>query len=88
MNSELLVRKNIDWLTGLRFFAAFVVLIAHAMDVAFSGDQFKSIYSYELALFGMSLFFCLSGFVIYYNYGELLVKNPIIGTYNFVIARL
>jgi peptidoglycan/LPS O-acetylase OafA/YrhL len=65
-------------LTGLRGVAAFAVLIGHALDTTFvySGQTWWQPFSTRLAVFGMSLFFVLSGFVIAYNYIPLFTKEP------------
>ena len=61
-------RGKIDSLTSLRFFAALAVLTHHGADwlpEAFSGV------THGYADPGVSFFFCLSGFVLFHNYGEL-----------------
>jgi peptidoglycan/LPS O-acetylase OafA/YrhL len=35
----------------------------------------------------MTLFFVLSGFVVHYNYSHSFKENPILGLYNFFVAR-
>ena len=64
-------------LTGLRFFAAFFVLIAHLLSQIFHQDQTNIAVSLlnSLSGIGMPLFFVLSGFVLQYNYAGFL-KNP------------
>ncbi len=59
-------------LTGLRFVAAFSILLAHATDQSFSpfGVKGLSLFAGGLAFFGMSLFFTLSGCVLMLNYGH------------------
>lgn len=82
--------KDIPALTGLRFFAAFFVLIAHGllMVMPFKGTA-PSWYAltYSLSGEGMTLFFVLSGFVIHYNYSVSIREDKLIGVYNFFIAR-
>ncbi len=72
-------------LTGLRGIAAYSVLLAHASDT-FLPNLHQ--YAPRLAYFGMSLFFSLSGFVIYYNYAELFRSERLgIATWTFFTAR-
>src|SRR5262245_18032940 len=79
--------KQIPALTGLRFFAAFTVVLAHG---TLSMAQFDNSPSAIFALrnfssLGMTLFFVLSGFVIHYSYRTSL-HQPY-GFYNFIVAR-
>jgi peptidoglycan/LPS O-acetylase OafA/YrhL len=72
-------------LTGLRGVAAYSVLIAHAIDFARPGQV---PFVFGLSYFGMSLFFCLSGFVIHYNYGRSFLENPTgAAARDFLVAR-
>jgi hypothetical protein len=62
---------EIPGLTGLRFLAAFSVLIAHGAAVLMHGHERLGSVPYwvtQVSGFGMTLFFVLSGFVIHYNY--------------------
>ena len=79
---RVLKHPEIAALTGLRGIAAYTVLLAHAIDFAFTG-RFHA-YVVGLAYFGMSLFFVLSGFVIYYNYADI---RGLSGGYRFFVAR-
>src|SRR5215211_6237221 len=66
-------------LTGLRFLAAFFVFIGHATPalVKFSPELvLLQLISSVLTSAGMTLFFTLSGFVIHYNYAEI-VESPV-----------
>src|SRR5690348_7482201 len=68
------VRKTqIDSLHGLRFTAAFFILIMHACHWIARFDNSDLIPRIGTApgVFGMPLFFVLSGFVIQYNYAPL-----------------
>lgn len=83
------MRAPIPALTGLRFVAALCVVISHAIPkiVPFayaSPPKIVDLLS-PLSAAGMSLFFVLSGFVIYYNYSET-IGSPA-GLYNFFVAR-
>jgi peptidoglycan/LPS O-acetylase OafA/YrhL len=59
-------RDSVPALTGLRFVAAFCVLIAHSVTVLMIGHDVYWIK--QASGFGMTLFFVLSGFVVHYNY--------------------
>jgi Acyltransferase family len=71
-------RRDIPALTGLRFLAAFSVAVAHAASISLRLEQPPSWFSAiqncleTTAGFGMTLFFVLSGFVIHYNYRNLI----------------
>jgi peptidoglycan/LPS O-acetylase OafA/YrhL len=82
-------RAPIDSLTGLRFIAAFSVLVAHAANwlVSFQPSvTFVDYFGYGSAI-GMPLFFVLSGFVIHYNYARQFRIGFVTPTVNFFIAR-
>ena len=64
--ASLIHRDTVPGLTGLRFVAAFCVLIAHSVTVLMGGHEVYWIK--QASGFGMTLFFVLSGFVIHYNY--------------------
>jgi peptidoglycan/LPS O-acetylase OafA/YrhL len=74
--------KQLPVLTGLRGVAAYAVLVAHAIDIAFIGRRHADVVG--LAYFGMSLFFVLSGFVIAYNYPDV---RGLQGSWRFFVAR-
>jgi peptidoglycan/LPS O-acetylase OafA/YrhL len=62
-------------LTGLRALAAFMVFFHHVNPFRDEG-QFKLLYSFTHELYiGVSLFFVLSGFLIYWRYADLLIQN-------------
>jgi peptidoglycan/LPS O-acetylase OafA/YrhL len=65
--------KRLDALTGLRFFAAFFILFSHASEwvAPFRNSDAIAHYGGAPSIYGMPLFFVLSGFVIQYNYGSL-----------------
>lgn len=60
-------------LHGLRFLAAFSILILHSFGWigAFSNSSVFAYVGNVFGIFGMPLFFVLSGFVIHYNYARL-----------------
>jgi peptidoglycan/LPS O-acetylase OafA/YrhL len=83
--------KALPALTGLRFFAAFFVVMGHAMTafVTFSPEPHLFILTVSaLISIGMSLFFVLSGFVIHYNYSGLLRTLNSRNLAKFYTARL
>jgi peptidoglycan/LPS O-acetylase OafA/YrhL len=71
-------QRPIPALTGLRFFAAFFILWEHSIDwiARFQNTDVTSYFSF-IGVPGMSLFFVLSGFVIHYNYRDLLLRREI-----------
>lgn len=77
-------------LTGMRAIAAYTVLISHALAVYFifgGVSEFHAL-ALRLAYFGMSLFFVLSGFVIYYTYAAAFERGPLRETiYVFFVHR-
>ena len=83
-------KKELAHLTGLRAVAALTVLIAHAADGAFSYNGVRVLHDnlVYLAYFGMSIFFVLSGFVIYYNYARTFQSGSwVLNAYEFAVAR-
>ena len=83
-------RPDIPALTGLRFVAAFSVLLAHgfAAILAEHETQYGAIYWVRQASgFGMTLFFVLSGFVIHYNYAHRVTAGGARGIGSYLWAR-
>jgi peptidoglycan/LPS O-acetylase OafA/YrhL len=80
-------RATIPSLTGLRFAAAFAVLISHAMPRILNLETTPLALDLlqQTAAEGMTLFFVLSGFVIYYNYSDSIGRRA--GLYEFFVAR-
>src|SRR3984885_3061523 len=60
-------------LHGLRFLAAFCILFSHACGWLANFKDTSTIFDYGefFTVYGMPLFFVLSGFVIHYNYSRL-----------------
>jgi peptidoglycan/LPS O-acetylase OafA/YrhL len=60
-------------LHGLRFLAAFCILFSHACAWLADFKDTRTIFDYGefFTVYGMPLFFVLSGFVIHYNYSRL-----------------
>jgi peptidoglycan/LPS O-acetylase OafA/YrhL len=81
--------ETIDALTGLRFIAAFSVLMGHAAVGVMTFEpaaKFTAYFTQGPAI-GMPLFFVLSGFVIHYNYGAAFREGFLSATADFFIAR-
>jgi peptidoglycan/LPS O-acetylase OafA/YrhL len=81
---------DVPGLTGLRFLAAFSVLIAHAVAVLMHGHDNPGSVRYwvtQASGFGMTLFFVLSGFVIHYNYATLVTAGGLRGITAYLWAR-
>jgi len=81
---------EVPGLTGLRFFAAFSVLIAHGAAVLMHGHERPGSIAYWLTQasgFGMTLFFVLSGFVIHYNYAGPVTEGRFRGIAAYLWAR-
>src|SRR3984893_2066934 len=60
-------------LHGLRFLAAFCILFSHACGWLANFKDTRTVFNYGefFTVYGMPLFFVLSGFVIHYNYNRL-----------------
>jgi peptidoglycan/LPS O-acetylase OafA/YrhL len=83
-------REPLPVLTGLRFLAAFSVMIGHGLGVFLEHAQvdFGPIdWLIQLSGLGMTLFFVLSGFVIHYNYSALVTTGGAGGIGVFLWAR-
>jgi peptidoglycan/LPS O-acetylase OafA/YrhL len=83
-------RDDVPALTGLRFLAAFSVLISHSLSSIMGSHEtpLDAIYWIrQVAGFGMTLFFVLSGFVIHYNYATLVTEGGRRGIAAFLWAR-
>src|SRR5688572_4853849 len=78
--------KQLGPLTGLRGVAAYSVLLAHAAHASI--PYYDDLIYQRLSAFGMSLFFVLSGFVIYYNYAESFARESLPSAgWKFFVAR-
>lgn len=80
MNLQLIDREKINSLTGIRFIAAYMVLISHI----FGG---KSLALSDMGEISVQLFFVLSGFVMYLNYADK-IKIQQISFKKFMLLRL
>ena len=84
------LRDKVDALTGLRFFAAASILVSHtsAWTAPFTSSNPVSVAANLAGIYGMPLFFVLSGFVIHYNYARLFRERSWrSATAEFFIAR-
>lgn len=82
-----MIKKDLPALTGLRFVAALAIVFDHLWPVIFKlnpGVPFSDPF-HQLSFFGMSLFFVLSGFIIHYNYSDIVGSAR--GLYAFAVAR-
>ena len=83
-------RPDVPALTGLRFLAAFSVLLAHSLAATVANNappQGAVYWLMQASGFGMTLFFVLSGFVIHYNYARLVTDGRLRGIAAFFWAR-
>ncbi|MGA8494129.1 MAG: acyltransferase [Xanthobacteraceae bacterium] len=77
-------------LHGLRFLAAFCILFSHACAWLANFKDTRTIFNYGefFTVYGMPLFFVLSGFVIHYNYSRLFsTMRPRWAVVEFLGAR-
>jgi peptidoglycan/LPS O-acetylase OafA/YrhL len=82
-------RQEIQSLTGLRFYAAALVLWAHTVTAFLIPAGVPILGSTPSAGYlGMTLFFVLSGFVIHYNYGASVGSLSGRAIYSFAVARV
>ena len=65
-----MTKVEIPQLTGMRFLAAFSILILHSVSwcIPFNDTYVPQAIAGGIGVYGMPLFFVLSGFVIHYNY--------------------
>jgi peptidoglycan/LPS O-acetylase OafA/YrhL len=81
-------KPEIPSLTGLRFYAAALVLWAHTVGAFLVPADVPVLRSSSsVGLLGTTLFFVLSGFVIHYNYSSSLSTLTPRALYSFVVAR-
>lgn len=81
-------RPEVPSLTGLRFYAAWLVVLSHTALYLFENPNAGFGRAWSLcAYLGMTLFFVLSGFVIHYNYGIVLQGLKLSAIKLFLVAR-
>jgi peptidoglycan/LPS O-acetylase OafA/YrhL len=80
-------QDQIPALTGLRFIAAMMVVISHGLPFIVKFDAPPKIIQLlsQTSAEGMTLFFVLSGFVIFLNYSRSIDTAP--DLWNFFVAR-
>ena len=78
--------KHIDYLTGLRFFAVFLVFCSHMHLEKNFGDSSLLILIFKQGFVGVSFFFVLSGFILSYTY-ENQIKNLKFNNKKFLLKR-
>jgi peptidoglycan/LPS O-acetylase OafA/YrhL len=89
-STSLDLRDKVDALTGLRFLAAASILISHTATWTAPFNAANPIHTVAsvIGVYGMPLFFVLSGFVIHYNYARLFRERSWrSATAEFFIAR-
>jgi len=70
-------QQIIPALTGVRFFAALSILICHCITMSgFAPSSPIYLFRESAAQIGMTLFFVLSGFVLFLNYGPQFGSRP------------
>ena len=72
-------------LTGLRFFAALLVVMVHYGTNVMPGDMLTRLA--RAGAVGVPFFFVLSGFILAYNYGDLRVRRMRCSVAQFWLAR-
>lgn len=88
MNINIAPKKDIPELTGLRGIAAGAVLLNHLLLlIPYLKTTFLLRPLSMCGGLGMSLFFILSGIVIYYNYADKILNNPAEEMPKFFLAR-
>jgi peptidoglycan/LPS O-acetylase OafA/YrhL len=88
MAYDAVARPEIPSLTGMRFIAAFLVVLAHTNHYFAAMQPAWLDYAWRFgANLGMTTFFVLSGFVIHYNYGSSIVAKGAPAIRSFLVAR-
>jgi peptidoglycan/LPS O-acetylase OafA/YrhL len=81
-------RPDIPSLTGIRFIAAFLVVIAHTSSYFVAAQPAWLDFTWRTcANLGLTTFFVLSGFVIHYNYGAAIAGKGAPAIRAFLVAR-
>ena len=77
-------KQRLDALTGLRFFAAFAIVVHHEAGILVP----ESSVSWVPLDQAVSLFFVLSGFILTYTYPELPMLRRVLDFWRARVARL
>ena len=65
-------RPELPALTGIRFYAAILVYLSHVPLIPGMGKLAGDNLIFNAGVVGVSFFFVLSGFILTYNYADLL----------------
>jgi peptidoglycan/LPS O-acetylase OafA/YrhL len=76
--------SRLDALTGLRFVAAFAVVLLHSRDTFIPGRMIDGL----PLMTAVSFFFVLSGFILVYVYPELPTRRDVVRFYTARLARI
>src|SRR5216684_7861879 len=76
------MREHLRSLTGLRFLAAALIVVHHTRWYFGYGNTIARFLDPDI---GVSLFFVLSGFIMFYSYPEIGTRQ---GVARFMIARI
>jgi peptidoglycan/LPS O-acetylase OafA/YrhL len=88
MPNHLAARPEIPSLTGMRFIAASLVVVAHTSSYFVAAQPSWLDFAWRVgANLGMTIFFVLSGFVIHYNYGAAIASKGAPAIASFLVAR-
>jgi peptidoglycan/LPS O-acetylase OafA/YrhL len=77
-------QPQIASLTGVRFLAAFSIVIGHVLPISLTVFGTSP---HGLTAIGMPLFFTLSGFIIHYSYAHMFAAAPKKAAAEFAFAR-
>ena len=83
-------KPELPGLTGIRFYAAFLVFISHLVEVMPGMASLGgTLLIFNVGVVGVSFFFVLSGFILAYNYADLFSSGVAARSYRtFVWTRL
>lgn len=82
-------KKELPSLTGLRFWAAFSIMLNHLLlGFVARDDAMLAPFLQASGLLGMDAFFILSGFIIHYNYSQRLSDFSVTSYRHFLGARI
>lgn len=88
-NADHFKRPEVLPLTSMRGLAALLIVVNHiALLLPQIGQSPAKPAFVKAGLLGMTTFFVLSGFVMYYNYAHKIASSPSSGTVRFIAARI